>query len=237
MPILQSRLIRLIAHADSLIEQIDAISRLLKALEIEQTMVKLNSAIAHEADGPAKEALALARSSFGLLQDYFSRTPIKQSLRDEVAEERIHFKKHRKSNDYLAQYRRYKAQSEREMEGTLATMPLVIDSEIGTDRDTTRDTTRDTITNAIFSPEDRAYQEQMRKALVYEEEAKERKRIREIEKAKEEAITKEPIVENKTHTSPALSGAAYKDPNVLSTSTPSLEELNAIPIAPNKDVF
>ena len=111
MPISQDRLITLVAHADTLLDAFDKLKQFTKALDIAETITIGNSAIVHSEDPNTKQSIGQLLSTINNLVDYFTNIDIPQKLRDDIAEERIHFKKHRRANEYLANYKRIKQQT------------------------------------------------------------------------------------------------------------------------------
>lgn len=125
MPITQDRLITLVAHADTLLAEIDAARALAKANVVREALALANSALSHLDDPPARATIRQLMDTIAALTHQLSEIDIPQSLRDDVSRERIHFQKHRKANENIAYYQRYRRHAKREMTASLTQMPDV----------------------------------------------------------------------------------------------------------------
>jgi hypothetical protein len=123
MPISQNRLINLVAHADAMLDAFDRIKRYNKQLNIGQILSNGNSVIEHTSDDVARNTTIELVQTLGALYSAINDMEIPMSLRSNIIEERTHFKQHRKSNEYLANYKRTKTSVERQIAESMYQIP------------------------------------------------------------------------------------------------------------------
>lgn len=101
-------MIRLVAHADTLMELLEEIRARAKFVGLEVPIAELNRMIEDVNSPEQVKTLLAVRQALMAIYNLTDTLPISQQLRDDLAEERIHFKKHRKANEYRARYMRVK---------------------------------------------------------------------------------------------------------------------------------
>ena len=123
MPIVQDRLIKLVAHADTLLDIFDMLRTQTRKLTPTQAIMAANAAIEHVSDKPTKEVIQLLSATISQLASLFTEIEIPQELRNNINEERLHFKLHRKANEHMANFRKYKRKAELDMAAAKAQIP------------------------------------------------------------------------------------------------------------------
>lgn len=178
MPITQDRVINLVAYADVLLQTFDGMKTLMRYDDhVTKAMVDANSSLMRDdVAEPTKNNIRALMFIIEQMTDYIRVRDIPQYIRDGVAEERIHFKKHRKGNEHMANYRRALATVEKERRGlgdiTMDYSPAVTPAELSAEDKA--------LYAMLHSPEAIALNERNRKINQYREEAAERKRLRDL---------------------------------------------------------
>ena len=178
MPITQDRVINLVAYADVLLQTFDGMKTLMRYDDhVTKAMVDANSSLMRDdVAEPTKNNIRALMFIIEQMTDYIRVRDIPQYIRDGVAEERIHFKKHRKGNEHMANYRRALATVEKERRGlgdiTMDYSPATTPAELSAEDKA--------LYAMLHSPEAIALNERNKKINQYREEAAERKRLRDL---------------------------------------------------------
>ena len=123
MPITQDRLIKVVAYADTLLDIIDHTRDYVRQLKLDETIMNINSIIDHVDDINTKDALQSVKINLQSTLSLFTEIYVPQKLRDDVAEERIHFKQHAKHNLHMANYHRVKRSMARNYNESVRQVP------------------------------------------------------------------------------------------------------------------
>ena len=123
MPIVQDRLIKLVAHADVLLDAFDMLRIQTKKLTPQAAIMSANAALDHVNDKPTREVIQLLSATISQMVSLLTEIEIPQELRNNISEERLHFKLHRKANEHLANFKKYKRKAEADMAAAKAQIP------------------------------------------------------------------------------------------------------------------
>jgi hypothetical protein len=214
MPITQDRIISVVTHASTLIKTLDMLRNLAKTIDIRENNILMNSLIAHNQDQTTKDGIMHIYQSLSILHEAITEIEVPQTVRNNIMEEEIHFKKWFKHNKATANYVRVRRSIARNLAASIAQVP-----------------TFDWLTQA---PTQAPYgQGPTEKPLTIEERIARRKANGQSDEklAKPRSDSVFPPGETDTLT-PAQSAAltpnkaqGHYDPDIISTSVPSIEDM------------
>lgn len=115
MPITQDRMIRIVAHADAMLTIFDQLKQTVRAAASAELFTRANSVLARTQDLAAAGVLQDLKDALGTIYNLFADLEIPYTMRENIVEERTHFKSHRRANESLAIYRRLKRHNEEQM--------------------------------------------------------------------------------------------------------------------------
>ena len=235
MPISQERLITLIAHADTALSAFDSARKYIKGIQLAETISELNSAKVHTSDQTTKDILTKAVGDITTILTYVNEIEIPQELRDAIAKERLHFQQNRKKNDLMARYNRVRRSIQHNAELSHAQVPT-FDWLYGANAQApnAQGPTQSAEPPGAQAPTQAPYgQGPTEKPLTIEERIARRKANGQSDEklAKPRSDSVFPPGETDTLT-PAQSAAltpnkaqGHYDPDIISTSVPSIEDM------------
>jgi hypothetical protein len=239
MPIVQDRLIKLVAHANVLLDAFDGLKANTKALAPQAAIIAANSALDHVNDKPTKDVIQLLAATISQMASLFTEIEIPQELRNNISEERIHFKLHRKANEHMRNYVKYKRIAEANMAAAKAQIPVFFkEDEPQVEPSAIIETKEPENTDPEFTKVQAALHKKFWPAAPASQ-GNGQKPQQEPQRQCEPATTSGASATTEAETQEEIRMRSSKyAPGVIATSAPTNDEQNKIGIAtPDKDLF
>jgi hypothetical protein len=224
MPIVQDRMIKVVSHADALLSMYDNMREFVKTIDFNEINSAANSMIDKVEDQRTKDGIAQVLSAFNTIYYLFKEFEVPPEVRNNIIEERTHFKANRKSNFYLANYQRYKRHAEKQMAESVAQIPQFFSVASNKPNDDEVEMTKPAPPPKLTQAQKDYLDGRTSSLAATPSKQQEKTKSQERLKTDEAAPAK-------------LTGRAYADPDVVSTSVPSDEELYGKPVASDKDLL